>query len=154
MTQLFELTDHKKYKPWLEEGYQAKKNRTLSLGKEAIDKLMEAGKRVSYRNIEAMSKEIDPEKKGIHANSVKFNEELYQYYLKFANLKKTTKTPSRILEKPFSYQHLKENRDLNDVKRRYLQLSRSELVARLIQAEEYIAKRQHDWKKSIFEQFK
>lgn len=123
---------------WLEEDYLAKKKRTFQLGKEAIDNLHQNGERVSYRNIESRSKALDPERKGIHANSVKANEELYQYYLAFASFKKV---PKATTEPPFSPRSHppaeKEGRQWNEIRERYLRLSKTELVDRLMEAELY-----------------
>lgn len=155
MIQLYELPDQNVSKPWLEKEYKYKKNRAYTIGKMAIDELVNQGKRVSYRNIETTSKVVDPESKGIHANTVKSNEALYVYYLQFARTVKTAKSRAKpTIRNNSSYQHLKPNRDLTQVQKRYLKMSRGELVTRLIEAEEYIAQYQAAWQKSIFEQFK
>ncbi|MCY9659509.1 hypothetical protein P5G65_23675 [Paenibacillus chondroitinus] len=150
MTRLYEFIDPKNNKPWLEVEYKEKKQRTYNTGKQAIDELVKQGKRVSYRSIEATSKMLDPSGKGIHANTVKTNEALYQYYLRFSRLRKTIKSQTKVT---VSYQHLKVGRDLSQVRRRYMNLSRQELADRLIQAEEYIAEQQTKRNKSRFEQF-
>jgi hypothetical protein len=154
MTRLYELPSQDVSKPWLEKEYQKKKNRAYEIGKKAIDELVKQGKRVSYRSIESASKSLDPEGKGIHANTVKSNEALYDYYLQFAHTVKTAKSRSKLTMGSASYQHIKPNRDLAQVQKRYLKMSRSELVAKLIEAEECIAQNQSVWQKSLFEQFK
>lgn len=121
---------------WLEEDYLAKKKRTFQLGKEAIDDLHQNGERVSYRNIESRSKVLDPERKGIHANSVKANEELYQYYLAFASFKKVPKATFAPTSSPVSNPaNGQEGRQWNEIREQYLRLSKTELVERLMEAE-------------------
>ncbi|QNR69778.1 hypothetical protein IAQ67_12660 [Paenibacillus peoriae] len=44
-------------KPWLNELYTLRKNRTFELGKAAIDELLNQGIKISYRKISEMSKE-------------------------------------------------------------------------------------------------
>lgn len=155
MTQLYELQSQNVSKPWLKKEYEEKRNRAYTIGKKAIDELVKQGQRVSYRNIEATSKALDPDGKGIHANTVKSNEALHEYYLQFARTVKISKSRAKpTMRNSFSYQHLKPNRDLTQIQKRYLKMSRGELVARLIEAEEYIAQHQVAWQKSVFEQFK
>ncbi|MGG1663290.1 hypothetical protein [Brevibacillus sp. NRS-1366] len=140
MTQLLGLGNPPR---WLEEEYFAKKKRTFHLGKEAIDHLYQNGERVSYRNIESRSKELDPKRKGIHANSVKANEELYQYYLKFASFKKAANNHAGPTSSPISNKNGAEERDWNERRERYSRLSKSELVDRLLEAELYISERKN-----------
>ncbi|MGG1660842.1 hypothetical protein [Brevibacillus sp. NRS-1366] len=155
MTQLFEFQSQNVSKPLLEKEYEEKRNRAFTIGKSAIDELIKQGKRVSYRNIEAVSKTLDPVGRGIHANTVRSNEVLYEYYLQFARTVKTTKSRTKPTSQGISsYQHLKPNRDLVQVQKRYLKMSRGDLVARLIEAEEYIAQHQTAWQRSLFEKFK
>lgn len=134
MTQLFEFQSQNVSKPWLEKEYEEKRNRAFTIGKTAIDELIKQGK---------------------HANTVRSNEVLYEYYLQFARTVKTTKSRTKPTSQGISsYQHLKPNRDLVQVQKRYLKMSRGDLVARLIEAEEYIAQHQTAWQRSLFEKFK
>jgi len=135
VTQLFGVSNSPH---WLEEDYLAKKKRTFQLGKEAIDDLHKNGERVSYRKIESRSKAFDPERKGIHANSVKANGELYQYYLAFASFKKVPKATSARTSNPVSNPaNGREGQQWNEIRERYLRLSKTELVDRLMEAELY-----------------
>ncbi|MDQ8738154.1 hypothetical protein [Paenibacillus sp. LHD-38] len=155
MTQPFVSTNNDNKKPWLEEVYDGKKDRTYDIGKRTIDELVKRGERVSYRSIQTVSKTIDPTGKGVHANTVGSNEQLHQYYLQFAMPAKRSKIrANKSAPSSFKFEHLKPNRDLLQVRKRYMRLSRSELAEKLIQAEEYIAQNQLEWQKSIFELFK
>ncbi len=53
-----------------------------------------------------------------------------------------------------SIRRISSERDVNFAKRRYLQLSKEELVNRLIAVEKYIAENQERWLTNQFEQFK
>lgn len=154
MTRQFASIDSVSKKPWLEEAYEKRKDHTYEIGRRAIDELVKQGKRVSYRSIEAASRSLDPSGKGVHANTVGSNEQLYQYYLQFAKSEKRSKTSGKTSFPSADYENLKPNRDLLQVRKRYMRLSRSELAEKLIQAEEYIAQNQLEWQKSIFEHFK
>jgi len=81
-------------------------------------------------------------------------EQLHQYYLQFATPSKRSKTRANTSSRSFDFERLKQNRDLSQVRKRYLRLSRNELADRLIQAEEYIIECQSVWLKNLMEQFK
>lgn len=49
--------------------------------------------------------------------------------------------------------HIKEDRELERVRRRYMQLKKSELVELLIRAEQYIASQNNLWLKTEFEKY-
>ncbi|MDR6717386.1 hypothetical protein [Paenibacillus sp. 2003] len=145
-------------KPWLNELYTLRKNRTFELGKAAIDELLDQGIKISYRKISEMSKELDKEKKGIHPNSIKSNSALYNYYEENTQLKrKTKKSLSASFKNELSlkkYTSIKINRDLNSLKNRYMKLEKNELVELLINAEQYIAENNQKWIVAQFESFK
>ncbi|UVI27433.1 hypothetical protein [Paenibacillus spongiae] len=84
---------------------------------------------------------------------MKNNKELYEYYLKYS--KKTPK-PLRVKIKvgDLDFKNIKLDRDIERVKRRYLQLTKNELVELLVNAEQYIAEQNQTWIKSQFESFK
>lgn len=76
--------------------YDKRKMRSYSLGVEAIDSLLKEDKKVFYRSVAMKSKDLDPEGKGIHANTIKANEQLYSYYLQHSSVKvSTVKTRNR-----------------------------------------------------------
>ena len=67
-------------RPWLKESHQKRSNRSVEIGKQAIDLLVKKSEPVTYTNVADISKEIDPEGKGIHPNTIRTNEQLYEYY--------------------------------------------------------------------------
>lgn len=53
-----------------------------------------------------------------------------------------------------SLRRISSKRDVNIAKKRYMQLSKEELVNRLIAVEKYVAENQERWVTNRFEQFK
>ncbi len=140
---------------WLNGYYSSNKERAFKLGVSAIDSLLKEGKRISYRSVALRAKEIDPEGKGIHANTLKTNEDLYLYYLKHCNSTNYNDRidKSKIMLDDSIYRNIKLDRDIESVKKRYSRLSKSELIALLINAEQYIAEQNQIWLKQEFEKF-
>lgn len=139
-------------KPWLSHQNDIARNRIYKLGVKAIQSLLKDGLTVSYRNIAARSKELDETGQGIHANSVKNNKDLYDYYLKYS---KITPKPVRVKIRvgDLDFKNIKLDRDIERVKRRYHQLTKSELIELLVNAEQYIAEQNRTWIKTQFESF-
>lgn len=145
---------------WLRDSHQKRSNRSVEIGKQAIDLLCKKSEPVTYSNVAEMSKEIDPEGKGIHPNTIRTNEQLYEYYKensitykqkmngqnKLANHNATTDE--------FDFRKIKPNRNLKNAHRKYMKLSKKELVHRLIHAEQYIAEKNSKWVANYFEMFK
>lgn len=67
-------------RPWLKESHRKRSNRSVEIGIQAIDLLIENAEPVTYSNIDEVSKKIDPKGKGIHHNTIRTNEELNEYY--------------------------------------------------------------------------
>jgi hypothetical protein len=147
------------YRPWLKESHQKRSRRSVELGKQAIDFLIKKDEPVTYTNVADVSKEIDPEGKGIHPNTIRTNEQLYKYYMKHSltykqkeNSKKVK--PSLNTEKDIDFGKIKPNRSVENAQRKYMKLSKKELVQRLILAEQYIAENNSKWVANYFEMFK
>jgi hypothetical protein len=111
-------------------------------------------------NISNKNKELDA--KGIHFNSIKNNKELYKLYKEKSDTYKkkkeeANKKQKRSLEyeEPISdeFEHLKSDRNLKYTARKYMRLTKVELVKRLIQAGYYIAKGNEEELRNIFETF-
>ncbi|OXM85660.1 hypothetical protein CF651_14875 [Paenibacillus rigui] len=77
---------------------------------------------------------------------------LYDYYLKYS---KITPKPVRVKIRvgDLDFKNIKLDRDIERVKRRYHQLTKSELVELLVNAEQYIAEQNRTWIKTQFESF-
>lgn len=120
---------------WLQESYDERKNRSLELGVKAINALIKEGKRISYRTVSDKSKEIDPEGIGIHQNTIRKNQELRNHFLKHSISK--VYGPRKSSHKPLDddldiFKHIKQDRDIDRVRQRYMQFTKPELVDLLI----------------------
>ena len=149
---------HSDKREWLDKVHQQRKDRSLTIGIQTIDFLVEQGVPVTYNNISEHSKVVDEKGKGIHQNTIKRNEELHSYYQKHSRtykVKITRKKP--VIPSTFdeeSLRRISSKRDVNIAKKRYTQLSKEELVNRLIAVEKYVAENQERWVTNQFEQFK
>jgi hypothetical protein len=142
---------------WLKVSHQKRSNRSVEIGKQAIDLLVKNGEPVTYTNVADISKVIDPEGKGIHPNTIRTNEQLYEYYKQNSltyKQKENSKNVKPILNNDIDYRKVKPNRNVDNAQRKYMKLSKKELVQRLILAEQYIAENNSKWVANHFEKFK
>lgn len=145
---------------WLKDSYQRRSNRSVELGKQSINQLIKIGEPITYTTIAKRSKEIDPEGKGIHPNTIRTNEQLYEYYKQYSKTHKQKKnSPNNPLNGPLTikgieFYNIRPNRNRDNLKKKYMKLSKKELMQRLILAEEYIAENNTKWVASHFESFK
>jgi hypothetical protein len=155
MSQLSTLTNDDR--PWLHTVHEKNKARSFQLGKSAIDSLVNEGRSVTLNSIHHKSKEVDPTSKGIHPNTIKTNELLFDYYKQHSHTYKqrqTNKPPSQLnLTQDTDLRRIRPNRDLAHLRQKYMQLTKQELVDKLIQAEQFIAENHSKWTASIFEGF-
>ncbi|WP_102693215.1 hypothetical protein [Rummeliibacillus pycnus] len=149
---------HSDNREWLDKVHQQRKERSVSIGIETIEYLIEQGIPVTYHNISQHSKHFDTQEKGIHPNTIKSNDELYTYYKKHSKtykvnmVRKKLKTPLKFDES--NLRKISPNRNIDVVKKKYMKLSKEELVNKLIAVEQYIAENQSRWVANHFEQFK
>lgn len=141
---------------WLETLYNDRRRRSLELGIKSITILKSEGKTISYRTVATKSKEIDPEGRGIHQNTIINNKELHDYFLQYSTnktYKGRRKSNKPLLEDLDTFKHIKLDRDLERVRQRYLQLTKPELVELIIRMEQYISHQNQIWLKNEFEKF-
>ncbi|OQD34471.1 hypothetical protein [Bacillus toyonensis] len=146
-------------RPWLTENHKRRSDRVMRIGKETIDWLIKKGIPVTYSNVAQGSKEVDSEGKGIHENTIRTNEKLYEYYKQHSKTFKQKENskgnkPQNNLDLDVDFRKLKSDRNLDILHRKYMKLSKQELVQRLIQTEQYIAENENKWVSSQFESFK
>lgn len=157
MSHTFNSTDDR---PWLKESYKKRSNRSVDIGKNAIDLLIKKGEPITYTNVANVSKEIDPTGKGIHPNTIRTNGQLYDYYKQFslAYKQKENSKKGKYISKntmdDIDFRKIKPNRKVENTQRKYMRLSKKELVQRLILAEQYIAENNTKWVANHFEMFK
>lgn len=158
LPQISILNEEKNEPHWLRKEYDKRENRSIGLGKEAIDRLVREKKDVTYNNISKKSKELDPQSKGIHPNTISRNEELYEYYKKHSKTyakKKTLEKRRKVQNKQphlNNFDYIKLDRNKADVRKRYNRLTKKELINRLIECEEYIARQNNLWLVEKFEE--
>ncbi|CAD2074096.1 hypothetical protein JEOAER750_00815 [Jeotgalicoccus aerolatus] len=149
---------HSDKRQWLHKVHKQRKERSLTIGIQTIDFLLEQTIPVTYHNISEHSKAFDEKGKGIHQNTIKRNGELHSYYQKHSRtykVKNTRKNP--VIPSIFdeaSLRRISSERDVSIAKKRYMQLSKEELANRLIAVEKYVAENQERWVTNQFEQFK
>ena len=123
---------------WLtEQVYQPKRQRTVNLVRQSIDALQKAQARISLASIAAKSRELDPDGVGISESVILTNEEARAYYQQHRSWKHQRRPPTskhqpKIRPEPGS---IKLTRDEVRARQRYQQLSKGELVDRLLAAE-------------------
>lgn len=142
---------------WLESLYDKKRSRSYELGVKAITILFNEGKTVSYRTVALKSKEIDPDGRGIHQNTIINNKELHDYFLQYSTTKAykaRKKSNKRLLGDLEEFKHIKPDRDIDRVRQRYMQLTKPDLVELIIRMEQYISHQNQIWLKNEFEKFK
>ena len=143
---------------WLDKVHQQRKKRSVSIGKQTIDFLVGQDIPVTYHNISENSKSFDDNGKGIHMNTIKRNEDLHAYYKQHSRTYKVkhTRKKSVMLSKfdETALRRISSERDVNNAKKKYMQLSKDDLVNRLIAVEQYVAQNQERWVANHFEQFK
>ncbi|MFF0826025.1 hypothetical protein ACFYU8_05595 [Brevibacillus sp. NPDC003359] len=152
-----ESKNNKNDPQWLQAARQKRSSRSLELGVKAINELVREAKEITYSLIVKKSKEIDPDGKGIHQNTIRTNQELHTYYVQHSTTyKKNLALQNRRKVKKETtstkhFYHIKLERNLNDVRKRYRQMTKEQLIDQLISAEQFIAEQMQIW---ISEQFK
>ncbi|MGO4106680.1 hypothetical protein [Paenibacillus sp. YAF4_2] len=141
---------------WLQNRYEQRKSRSVELGINAIDKLVKDNKPVSYHTVSELTRVLDPDGEGIHPNTIRRNSELQAYFTQHQTAKPykaRKKAVKRLLDDMESFKQIKINRDLERVKLRYMQSTKSELVEHIIRLEQYVAQQNQIWLKNEFEKF-
>ncbi|PFN04994.1 hypothetical protein [Bacillus cereus] len=157
MNQKFPLKDNR---TWLKEVHESRSQRSLLLGKEAIDLLVKQHLLVTLKTVSEKSKEIDPEGKGIHRNTISTNQELNAYYKQYSKTYKKKSNSNKSAQKrsvaftPVDYRRIRLDRSIENTERKYMKMSKKELVQRLLLAEQYIAENNRTWIEEQFKQFK
>jgi len=134
--------------PWLEEKvYAHLRQRTADLVRRSVDALRKDKQRVSLSTVAAMSKELDPEHRGISESAILDNQEARAYYEQH----RSWRGPSRKRAKPLvvapppSPGVVKPSRDEQRVRQRYLRMSKAALVERLLAVERAAAQERERW---------
>ncbi|PHG67304.1 hypothetical protein [Bacillus toyonensis] len=149
----------KNNRTWLKGVHESRSQRSLLLGKGAIDLLVKQNLPVTLKTVSEKSKEIDSEGKGIHPNTITTNPGLNEYYKQHSKTYKQKSNSNQSLQKcsvaftSVDYRRIRADRSIENTERKYIKMSKKELVQRLILAEQYIAENNEAWVVKQFEQF-
>jgi hypothetical protein len=136
--------DPKQPHPWLLKHYQEKRERTITLVKAAVDQLVNEQQTVTIEAICHKSLALDPEGRGIKKSAILENAEAHAYYQKhstsYQTMKQRNRTQSRKPSAPNPQSlRIDPNRDVDRARYRYLQLTKAEIVERLLTVEQEYA---------------
>ncbi len=134
--------DPKQPHPWLLKHYQEKRERTITLVKAAVDQLVKEGQNVTIEAVCRMSTSVDTEGRGVKKSALLENPEAHAYYrqhslsYKAAQGRKRKGKTSPAVAQPL---RIDPYRNVDRVRYRYLQMTKSELVERLLTVEQAYA---------------
>jgi len=134
-------------RPWLAKHYEATRQRTVSLVKAAVDRLVQHGQTVTIEAICRQSQQLDSLGKGVKKAGILGNTEAYAYYQQYSTTyrragARKARSPRRSIA---TRSPLPTNlhRDFQQVRRRYVRESKQALVERLVTVEQaYIESQQ------------
>jgi hypothetical protein len=122
-----------------------------------VDRLRHEGQVVTIEAICRLSRELDPEGKGIQKAGILGNAEAYAYYRQHsisyqAAHKRKPRRPRQasVLRRP-QPDRIAAERDMDQARRRYLQTTKAELVERLLEVEQAYAHLQQQLARLQFE---
>lgn len=120
----------------------------MTLVKAAVDRLVGEGKTVTIEAICQVSREVDPEGKGIKKAGVLGNAEAYAYYQQHSTTyqqahRKLRHAPRQQPARSTTLPHIDLDRDVTRVRQRYVKLSKAELVERLLSVEHAYGRLEH-----------
>lgn len=145
-------TTHERARPWLEQHYQATRQRTVSQVKVAVDQLVKENRSVTIEAICQQSQQIDPQGKGIKKAGILGNAEAYAYYRQYSA--SSRRTGGRVSRQSATVAHrlpTDPHRDLGQVRRRYVRESKAALVERLLSVEQAYLESQQQLARLQFE---
>ena len=148
-------TEAKTPRPWLQAHYQAKRQRTVILVKAAVDRLKREKQAVTIEAICRLSKDLDPQGKGIKKAGVLGNAEAHAYYQKhsasYQIAQGRRRSPTRKGQATVQPPRIDPDRDVNRVRQRYLKQTKADLVNRLLIVEQAYAQGQMQLARLQFE---
>lgn len=130
--------------PWLQKHYQQKRERTVRLVKATVDQLVKEGQPVTIEAICRASTQIDAEGRGVKKSALLENQEAHTYYREHSASYRAAQTRKRASKTTRSSAQahplrIDPQRDVDRARYRYLQMTKPEIVARLLQVEQAYA---------------
>jgi hypothetical protein len=139
--------------PWLNAYYDRIRQRTVRLTTAAVDDLVRRRGEVTIPAICELSRNLDPEGKGIGPAAIRGNAQAYAYYREHSRscqryhqmrrrVRSHAQGPSDAAGEPAvpHPERIRADRDLARVRQRYLRQSKSALVERILAAEQVLAR--------------
>lgn len=127
--------------PWLLKHYEEKRQRTVRLVKTAVDLLTSERQKVTIEAICRKSIELDPDGRGVKKSAVLENQEAHAYYrehslsYRAAQRRKRKSKPARASTQAHPLR-IDPHRDVDRARYRYLQMTKPEIVERLLTVEQ------------------
>jgi hypothetical protein len=143
---------HARARAWLEQHYQATRQRTGSLVKGAVDQLVKEKRSVTIEAICQQSQQLDPQGKGIKKAGILGNAEAHAYYRQ--HCASPRRTGGRVSHQSATVAHRLPtdlDGDLRQVRRRYLRENKAALVERLLSVEQAYLESQQQLARLQFE---
>jgi hypothetical protein len=134
-----ETSEPKQPHPWLIKHYEEKRQRTIRLVKAAVDRLLSEKQTVTIEAICRKSAELDPEGRGVKKSSILENPEAHAYYRQHSASYRRAQAHKRRGRVPAPAAHplrIDPHRDVDRVRYRYLQMTKPEIVERLLTVEQ------------------
>jgi uncharacterized Ntn-hydrolase superfamily protein len=130
--------------PWLQKHYQEKRERTIRLVKAAVDQLVKEKQAVTIEAICHKSAEIDAEGRGVKKSALLENQEAHAYYREHSSSYQAIqarKRQGKSAKVPAQAHPLRidSHRDVDRARYRYLQMTKPEIVDRLLHVEQAYA---------------
>jgi len=126
--------------------YEEKRERTARLVKASVDQLVKEGKIVTIDAICRVSPGLDPEGRGVKKSAILENPEAHEYYREHSTSYQTAKKRTRrVARKGTSAApaaqplRIDPQRDVERVRYRYIQMTKAEIVERLLMVEQAYA---------------
>lgn len=140
--------DHHEPHAWLEEKVYARlRQRTVDLVRQSVDALLKEHTRVSLATVTAISKEFDPDHRGVSESAILNNQEAREYYEQHRSWRSSSRRRAKplIVAPSASGGFVKASRDEQRVRQRYLRMSKETLVERLLTAERTAIEQRERW---------
>jgi hypothetical protein len=135
---------------WLHDVYEGRRRRTVRLVELSIAALQRAGENASLAAIARISKTVDPEEsQGVSESAILHNHQAYELYRQHAEHKREKhRKPSakpRVGTTADSRVRVTADRDRGRARQRYMRASKTDLVERLLVAEQAYAEMEDRW---------
>jgi hypothetical protein len=123
--------------------YEAKRQRTVRLVKTAVDQLVEEKQTVTIEAICQKSLVLDPEGRGVKKSAILENSEVHAYYQEHSTSYQAAKKRNRKRRMSSAPDpqplRIDPNRNVDRARLRYLQMTKAEIVERLLTVEQAYA---------------